>query len=289
MRVWKALAGGVHSVAFSPDGTGLAVAGPAGVKLFDAADGRERWHADRPGNVPRVSFAEGGREVVALAGLRLVVLGSADGRELARHSRRIATFAVPPEPESLLVLTAGMDNTELRQLTLMDGTVCGSKVLRYHGGVTRMELSPDGRTAGTVGAWEGMLLDVGTQTVRFAQRMKADDARPAALAFSPDGGTFVFAERAAVHVCDVGRAEARTGTRFDGPAVRDMAFRRDGKAVFVVRGTPTVEERDARSWAVTRVYDWNAGKLSCLAVSPDGTLASAGSASGAVVVWDVDL
>lgn len=55
MRVWKALAGGVHAVAFSPDGTGLAVAGPAGVKLFDVADNRERWHINQASDVPRIS------------------------------------------------------------------------------------------------------------------------------------------------------------------------------------------------------------------------------------------
>ncbi len=289
MRVWKALAGDIYAVAFSPDGACLAVAGPAGVKLFDAADGRERWCTEMPGDFSRVSFTGDGRKIVALTGMRLVVLDATDGRELARHSRRIATFAVLPEPESLLVLTAGMDITELRQLNLMDGTVCWKKALRYHGGVTRMELSPDGRTLGTVGIWEGMLIDLGTRKVRFTQRMKADESRPAALAFSPNGGTFVFAERAAMHVCDVAVAEPRRGTQFDGPAVCDIAFRGDGQTVFVVRGAPSVEERDARSWAVTRVYDWKAGKLSCLALSPDSTLASAGSNTGEVVVWDVAL
>lgn len=221
--------------------------------------------------------------------MRLVILGAADGSVLARHSRRIATFAVPPEPDRLLVMTASMDIAELRQLSLMDGTVRWKKVLQYHGGITRMELSPDGRTLGTVGAWEAMLIDVGTLKVRFPQRMKSDEARPAALAFSPDGGTFVFAERTTLHVVDVRAIEPRPGTRFDGPTVRDIAFRGDGQALFIVRGTATVEERDARSWVVARAYDWNAGKLSCLTLSPDGTLACAGSDSGKVVVWDVDL
>ena len=187
MRVWKAFAGGVHALVFSPDGTRLVVAGAAGVKLFDIANDSERWHADQPGKVPQISFTRDGRKVVALNSMRLLVLDAANGRELALHSRRIATFAVPPEPDSLLVLTAGMDIAELRQLKLTDGTVNWKKVLQYHGGITRMELSPDACTLGTVGTWEAMLLDVGTRKARFRQRMKADETRPAALAFSPDG------------------------------------------------------------------------------------------------------
>ena len=44
----------------------------------------------------------------------------------------------------------------------------------------------------------------------------------------------------------------------------------------------------SQSLTQTQGFKWKAGKLSCVAFSPDGTLAAAGTESGKVVLWDVD-
>lgn len=45
---------------------------------------------------------------------------------------------------------------------------------------------------------------------------------------------------------------------------------------------------DPKSWTVVKTYDWKAGAITCLAVAPDGLTAAAGTATGKVVVWDVE-
>lgn len=289
MRTWKAFDVGVRSLAFSPNGTTLAVAAlVAGVKLLDVATGRELWHFNESSFAPQVRFTADGEKVVAFVGQRLVVLNVADGRELARHSRMLASFAVPPELDELLVVTAGTDIAEFRRIKLMDGAVVSRKAFRYHGSITRMELAADARMVGTVGDFEAMLIGVEAQKLLHARPLKAAARRTPALAFTPDGTTFVFAEKNVLHACSVDAPDQIRSTPFDGSAFHDLAFRRDGRGLLTARGTAGVEEYHPETWELQRTLDWKAGKLVRVAVSPDGALAAAGSETGNVVVWDVE-
>jgi hypothetical protein len=69
----------------------------------------------------------------------------------------------------------------------------------------------------------------------------------------------------------------------------DVAFHPAAAVLAATNLDPTVRVYDAATGAVVRTYDWQVGKLRCVAFSPDGLLAAAGSESGKVVVWDVDL
>jgi WD40 repeat protein len=40
---------------------------------------------------------------------------------------------------------------------------------------------------------------------------------------------------------------------------------------------------------VAHTYTWNIGRMRSIAFSPDGTLAAAGSDTGKIIVWDVDV
>ena len=51
----------------------------------------------------------------------------------------------------------------------------------------------------------------------------------------------------------------------------------------------TVKLYDTSIWALAKTYTWNIGRLRSIAFSPDGLLAAAGSDTGKIVVWDVDL
>lgn len=51
----------------------------------------------------------------------------------------------------------------------------------------------------------------------------------------------------------------------------------------------TVKLYDTDTWQVAKTFTWNVGRLRSVAFSPDGALAAVGSDSGKIVVWDVDV
>jgi WD40 repeat protein len=69
-----------------------------------------------------------------------------------------------------------------------------------------------------------------------------------------------------------------------------IAFHPGGRYLAVTCNDRTVRmhDRDA-NWAIARTFEWDAGRLKSVAFNADGTLAAAGSDTGKVVVWDVDL
>lgn len=60
-----------------------------------------------------------------------------------------------------------------------------------------------------------------------------------------------------------------------------------GRFLLTASGS-SVSVWDAKTWTVAKTYDWKAGPITCLAVAPDGLTAAAGTATGKVVVWDLE-
>lgn len=66
------------------------------------------------------------------------------------------------------------------------------------------------------------------------------------------------------------------------------AFDPSGRFLLLANNGPSVRVLDTATWREVRKWKWSAGTLRAVAVSPDGTLAAAGSARGTVVVWDFE-
>jgi WD40 repeat protein len=68
-----------------------------------------------------------------------------------------------------------------------------------------------------------------------------------------------------------------------------VAFHPSGRFLAATSNDTTVKLYDTETWTVAKTFTWNVGRLRSVAFSPDGLLAAAGSDTGKVVVWDVDV
>jgi WD40 repeat protein len=115
------------------------------------------------------------------------------------------------------------------------------------------------------------------------------------LAFSPDGTTLAAACGDFLWAWDVAGGRALLRESVSGPDLsqtalfRFVAFTPDGAHLAATCGDKTVRFWDTQTWRQRAGFDWEVGPLMGLAFAADGMRAAAGSRTGKIVVWDVDL
>ncbi|WP_149111165.1 WD40 repeat domain-containing protein [Limnoglobus roseus] len=68
-----------------------------------------------------------------------------------------------------------------------------------------------------------------------------------------------------------------------------LAFHSSGGLLAVTNNDRTVRMIDAATWQSRHAYAWDIGRMRSIAFAPDGTVAAAGSDTGKVVLWDVEV
>lgn len=108
------------------------------------------------------------------------------------------------------------------------------------------------------------------------------------LAMHPEGDAAIVFKDASLYYWAAGERveKIRTGVRKHYAA---LAYHPDGRHLLAGNNDATARLIDTHTWQVVRQYAWEIGKLTAVAVSPDGALAAVGSETGQVVVWDLDV
>jgi WD40 repeat protein len=122
----------------------------------------------------------------------------------------------------------------------------------------------------------------GTLTAEFAS------AHPTAIAFSPSGDHLAGVFGPYLRAWHVPSQKAVAARKVGTKHFKGLAFTPDGRGLVTVSNDEHVRLWDTASWSEVGGFEWQVGQLRSVAVAPDGMRMAAGSATGKVVIWDVD-
>ncbi len=130
-----------------------------------------------------------------------------------------------------------------------------------------------------------------TSTGETLHTLKGAGTEAEQLAVAPSGETLVTRVNRRLYVFDLkNNTAAAKEFKNDGRShFTGIAFHPSGRFLAATSNDKTVKLYDTVTWQVAQTFTWEIGRMRSIAFSPDGTLAAAGSDSGKVVVWDVDV
>jgi WD40 repeat protein/3',5'-cyclic AMP phosphodiesterase CpdA len=288
MRRWDwARIGDSSAVAFSPDGSLLAVGFHTVVDVVDVTTLHSlRILSGQTGDIQDVVFSPDGSLVAAAfghGGARLWDAVSGEVRMLLSGDEiPVCGLAFSPDGSSLAIASPE-GSAQLRDV--VSGEL---RVTLPHGqrGTRDVAFSPDGLLAV---AFDGLLEVVDVSTLVTVRTMSDVEFDVPSVTFSPDGSLIAaITDNGQARLWDVASGEVRVTLSSGERSIRTLGFSPDGSVV--AAGTGNSQEFDyddgaVELWEVAtgrRVAEMAAGDaVNQLAVSPDGTLLAATTATSA--------
>ncbi len=298
MLTFQAHEGAVCSVVFAPDGRHLATAcenEPVRLWNLDSSTVAKEFTANDL--APTLAFAPDGR-FLAVGGDRFTVFEVTTGRRVAT-GRFVRGVAFAPDGKEVAACSPLTRRALPSGKSLPGGW--GEYRSRYAGHNSAhasgaLAYSPDGTTLATVftvwtrGRERHLIRLWDRKTGEQRGDLVADftNADPPYITYSPGGEAVagVYASRVGVLDATTGETVAvlKAGTKH----FKGIAFTPDGKRLIAVSNDAAARVYDTATWTATTGYEWAVGRLTAVAVAPDGLRAACGSDRGRVVVWDLD-
>jgi len=272
----------VYFVAFSPDSRKLAVGSSDVVKLWDVATGREL--RTFKGSEDCVAFSPDGKKIVAaLSGRRgagMFDLTTGQQLMIFRHP----VFSVAFSPDGKKLATGGYDS----MANLWDAAT-GQEIMTLPGHtklIKTVAFSPDGQTLATgsddltMKLWNVV---TGRELKTFTEYHQPN-VDLTALAFSPDGKTFVADMGGAVKVWDLTTDRERLAIKH---GMFTLAISPDSKIIAVGGYDRVTDLLDAATGQSLALLRGHSGEIFAIAFSPDGRYLATGSRDLTTKLWSL--
>ena len=282
----------VTAIAYSPDGTKLAVGGYRAVVLWDTLTGLPSAAIENfAGPIESLAYRPDGTQLAVAGGAPGVsgevkvydtkTLGPV-GVPLVGHTDQV--YSVAWSPDGTRLATASQDKTA-RLWEWPSGKEL--KAFRDHSdAVTRVAFAPDGKSIYTACQDHNARrfdLSTGLATRTFSGHNEGITA----LAVKPDGKSLVTGgsePELRWWNAETGDAGARQGGH--GGTVNDIVFSKDGKLIASASADHTIRVWDGNSGGQQRQFDGSGDWLYSVAISPDSKWVAGGGADGAVRLWE---
>ncbi len=297
MLTFKAHTKSIYALAFSPDGRRLATSSrDAAVRVWDLVNPSEP--RQYPGSLfdLTIAFSPDGR-FLARGGMDFALLELDTGAIIAAGE---GCDTIDFAPDGKEVAAFGMDRA-LARWSLPKGKErpggWGGLRTRTRFPTGAVAYSPDGKVIATsYGVFTGKRFDAhillwNRKTGKSCGELGADfkHDHPAAITYSPDGTVIAGIYGPVLGVIDATSGAKVATIKPSKKHFKGLTFTPDGKRLIAVNTDSAVRVYDTALWTEAVGYEWQIGKLTAVAVAPDGLRAACGSDRGRVVVWDIEV
>ncbi|BAY43029.1 WD-40 repeat-containing protein [Scytonema sp. HK-05] len=282
--------GGIHSVAFSPDGTLLATGDTLGeIRLYQVADGKQllaiKGHM---GFIWPITFSPNGHMLASGSDDQTVKLWDTNTGQcltiLQGHSGGI--WSVAFNSQSIMLATSSEDQT-VKLWDARDGK-CLKTLQGHTNRVTSVVFSPDGHMLAsgsddqTVKLWDA-------RDGKCLKTLQVDNTGSRTVAFSPDGQILVSGcHDTTVRLWDVATDQCLTTLQGHTDCVNSVSFSSDGKTLATSSDDQTVKLWDINTGCCFKTIQGHSSRVTSVAFSPEGTKLASGSEDQTVMLWNVN-
>jgi WD40 repeat protein len=305
----------INHLAFAPDGRSIVGCANLGVYLWKRlGDGESPEHVPKLDWVTFARFTPDGRELFAGGGYNLVRMDVETGHQtvVPLWDHRHVYFDLAPNGKRFvvaqLVLTKNGHATRIACRTTrstkakpiweyLDCALHTERPQYLPGGKRFVRLEETTGYRSRQRKYQLVTYDSATGTAINRSETFTEELRHSLLA--PDGRWFAGVDSARIHLWPIDPRTTRPAriTNDTKKPFSNLAFHPSGQFIATVsneKPDKTAKPRglvkffDTATGELMRTFTWDIGRLQSVCFSADGTLAAAGSATGKVVVWDVD-
>ena len=279
---------GDRAVAYSPDGTRLAVASSIGIWLYDVYGAEVALLTGHRSVVSSVAFSPDGTTLASGSYDETVRLWEVDTGQLKTtltgHRSVVSSVAFSPDGTTL---ASGSYDVTIRLWEVDTGqlktTLTGHKRV-----VECVAFSPDGTTlasgsnSGSIRLWE-------VATGQLKTTLRGHTSLVSSVAFSPDGKTLASgAWDTTIRLWDANSGQLKNTFAGHTPGVGSLVFSPDGKTLVSGGADETIHLWDANSGQLENTLIGHTDNIYSVAFSPDGKTLASGSKDETIRLWDAN-